>query len=193
MKKQRRLQSPGDNPAPVHRLIKSIQLARVPERVHDKGQEAKGVEVCRVRCGPAAEQDVEPDAEIHQRDQAHAGVECCIGTVENDRNVEADAMPRDHIADRPIHLGLELLTGQSGNLGGRPLIGREQKIARLDARAFPSRVRGDTLRLQHPLRLHPPNTVGRLLETLLLLEVHRGEKNGCGGQQRQPNGDHTNL
>ena len=136
VQEESRLQRAGDDVAPVHHLVEQVELARVEERVHHEGREAKDVEVQRVGRGPAAEEDIEADAEVDQRDQPEAGIDAAVRGFQDDGNIDAEAVPGDDVVRGAVNLGAEELADQRSNARDFLLVDREQQIALLDAGAL---------------------------------------------------------
>ncbi len=65
------------------------RLAGVLEGVEDEGGQAEDEEVGGFGGGPAAEEDVQADAEVDQGDEAEAVVDGAVGGVEVDLDGEA--------------------------------------------------------------------------------------------------------
>src|SRR5262249_24808405 len=64
---------PEDNP------IEGVQLACVMERVKDERNQAEDIKVGRLGRRPAAEQYIQPDAQIDQGNQSHALMQGVVG------------------------------------------------------------------------------------------------------------------
>ena len=97
MQEQRRLQHPGDDVAPVDRPVEVVQLAGVLERIRDERDQAENVEMRGAWRRPAAQQNVNTDAQINQGNQPQRIVQGAVGRNQNDVGIE-----RHRIADQRI-------------------------------------------------------------------------------------------
>ena len=97
VEKQGRLQHSGSDVAPINRPIEIVQLAGVLEGIGNEGDEAENVEMRGTGSGPAAQQDVEADAEIDKRNQPQPVVERPLGGNKNDAGIEWNRLPEQGI------------------------------------------------------------------------------------------------
>ncbi len=88
MKKERGLESRGCQVSPIDGLVKAIEHAGVLEGVENERHEAEDVEVGGLRGGPAAEQDIDANAEIGERDETESVVARSIEWLKDDRDLE---------------------------------------------------------------------------------------------------------
>src|SRR5205807_9563570 len=88
VQEQRGLQHSGGDVAPIDCPVEIVELAGVLEGIGDERDEAKDVEVRGTGGGPAAQQDVEDDAEIDERNQPQPVIERTLGGNENHAGVK---------------------------------------------------------------------------------------------------------
>jgi hypothetical protein len=91
MEEQCRLQYPRDDIAPQDGPVKIVQLAGVLEGIGDERDQTKNVEVRGTGSGPAAEQDVDANAEVNERNQAQPVIQGAVRG--NEDTLESSVTP----------------------------------------------------------------------------------------------------
>src|SRR4030095_17129944 len=74
MQEQSGLQQPSDNVRPVDRPVEYVEFPCELKRVKDERYQAKNIEVRGFGRGPAAQENIESNAEVNERDQSEADV-----------------------------------------------------------------------------------------------------------------------
>src|ERR1017187_2802078 len=97
VQEQRRLQKPGHDVRPVNDPVEVVELASVVKRIKNERHQAENVEMSALGCSPAAQQDVQPNPEINQRNQAQTEVQGAIGRGENQGRFDRDALAHQGI------------------------------------------------------------------------------------------------
>ncbi len=178
VQEQRRLQQPRDDVRPVNDPVEVVQLAGVVERVEDERDQAENVEVRALGRGPAAQQDVKADAEIHQRDQPQPGIERAVRRRQNQWSFQRDALPHNRVGRlRPDADAIKLLL-KATDVVYLVIVNRNQHVPGLDAGLLAGPVGVDALGLQLAVLLYPPDAIvwGDILA--VLLEIDTGENDG---------------
>src|ERR1700691_2467653 len=83
MQEKSRLQHSGTDVAPVDCPVEIVQLAGVLEGIGNERDEAENVEVRRAGSSPAAQQNVESNAEVNECDQPQPVVERTLRRNQN--------------------------------------------------------------------------------------------------------------
>ncbi len=133
VQEQRRLQHSGGDVAPIDDPVEIVQLAGVLEGISDERDETENIEVRRAGSGPAAQQDVEPDAKIDERNQSQPVVERAFRGNQNHAGIERHRLPEQGIRGLgPDAVAVELALQPGQVLNFLPVDGN-QLVARLDA------------------------------------------------------------
>jgi hypothetical protein len=149
--------------------------------------------VRRPRSGPAAEQNIKPDAQVDQRNQPQPIVERTLGRNQNYAGIQGDRVPQERICRlRPDAIPVELAL-QSGGVLHILAIHRNQLIARLNATSGTGTVRIDSIGRKPAILFHPPNPIIGHSGFQLRLEVEPGKHHRSHRQQEQDNGNKSNL
>ncbi len=183
VEKQGGLQNPGGDVAPIDRPVEIVQLAGVLERIGNEGDEAENVEVGGAGSGPAAQQDVEADAEIDERNQPQPVVERTLRGNQNDAGIERDRLPEQGIRGfRPDAGAVELALQSRHILDILPVDGN-QLVAGFNAASCPWSVGIDPVGSEVPALLDPPDAVVGNQELPLGVEIEAGEDDRSHGQK----------
>src|SRR5580700_3730671 len=126
VQKQGWLQHACGNVAPINRPVEIVQLARVFERVGNEGDEAENIEVRGSGSSPAAQQDVEADAQIDQSNQPQPVVEGALRRNQDDAGIKWDRLPEQGIGGLgPDAVTVELALESRNILDFLPVDGKE--------------------------------------------------------------------
>ncbi len=180
--------------APVDDPIEGVELGGVFEGIQNKRDEAEDVKVGRLGRRPAPEENVDSDAEVDQSDEAQTLVDGAVCGLEDDLYVEFGGALLDRtyglsgLKDRIGGVGpdaaAEGLADEGSQPVGWPVVDAYEDVAFAYSGALTGRVGGNTARpVDPPWSFNPPDAVGRNVEAVLTLEVHRGEH--ASGQRRQ--------
>ncbi len=191
MQEQGRLQQPGGNVAPVDRPVKLVQLSGEFEGVKDERDQAKNIEMGRTRRRPAPQQNIKPDAEIDQGDEAQPVVERTLGRNQDHGGVERHGLPYQGISSlRPCAHAVDL-----AHPGGRVLhvmlVDRGQVVASPNTGLLAGAVWLHAVGYQAtvvPRLLHPPDAVRGNLELSFFLEIDPGQDDRSRGQKDEQAG-----
>ena len=193
MQEQRWLQQPGHHVRPVNDPVKVVQFAGVVEGVEDERHQTENVEVCALGCGPASQQDVQPNPEVHQRDHSQTVVQSAVGRRQNQRSFNWDTLADQRVGGlrpdpRAVKLPLE-----PADVGDRASVNREQQVAFFDAGLLAWAVDVDPLGLEMVATLDPPDAVVGNLDFAIFLEVDPGKDDRRYAQQRNHNEQKSRL
>src|SRR5258708_2898553 len=196
VQKQRWLQQPGRNVAPVDDPVKLVQFPGELEGVKDERNQAEDVEVCGTRRWPASQQDVKPDAQVDQGNEPQPEVQRALAGNQDDRCIQRDRLPYQGISRlRPRAYPVNLPDPGGGVLYVM-LVDRSQPIAcpnaGLFARAVWLHAVGEQAAVVSGL-FHPPNTIRWNLEFSFFLEIDPGQNYCSRGQKNQQAGCKADL
>ena len=196
MQKQSRLQQPGGNVAPIDRPVKLVQLSGELEGVKDERNQAENIEMRGTRRRPAPQQNIKPDAQVDQRDEAQPVIQRAFGRNQNHRRIQRDGLPHQRISrlrPRPYPVNL---SHPGGGVFHVMLVDRGQPVAHPNAGFIAGAVRFHSLGYHAAVAsrlFHPPNAVGGNLEVGFLLEVNPGKDDRSRGQKDQQTGCKADL
>lgn len=88
VKEECRLECLRSHVSPIDKPVKGARFAGGSEAVEDEGSKAEDVEMNGLWGGPAAEENVDADAKVDQRDEAKTLIDGAVFGFENDLNVE---------------------------------------------------------------------------------------------------------
>ncbi len=196
------LKGRGEDVAPVDHPVEGIELAGVVEGVEDERDQTEDEEMEGLRGRPAAEEDVEADGEIDQRDDALNLVDAAVGGLENDLNVElGDALevvlarqgPEDGVGGvGPDAVVIDdVLEGRDAR--GGVVVDGDEDVSLADAGALAGGVGGDAGGAEAVLGLDPTDAVGGDVEVVLVGEIDAGEDTDRKGGDCEGNGQNTSL
>src|SRR5579862_8761715 len=193
MQEQRRLQQPRRDVGPEDDPIEVVQLSGVVERVKDERDQAENVKVRALRRGPAAQQDVNTDTQVHQRNYAQRQKQRAIRGGEDERSFKGNAVAHQRISRlRPDTHRVEL-TLESADVSDVLALNGYQAVAGLDAGLLSGTVGLDPLRFQLTAGLDPPNPVVRRNIFTIFLKIYPGKDHGRGAGQHQDDSDKARL
>ena len=191
VQKERRLKRLRRHVAPVDEPVEAARFAGGSEAVKDKRDQTEDVEVDGLWSGPAAEQDIDADAEIDQRDESKPLIDGAVFGFENYLDVQLScAMQIDRLRnrakDRVSGMGPDAaakhLPGERGNTRGRLVVNADENVAGTYAGPMARGDRWNTFGPEPGGRLDPPDPISRDVESALPIEVHGRENTGGDGR-----------
>ena len=183
VEKQGWLQNSGGDVAPINDPVEIVQLAGVLERIGNERDDAENVEMRRPGSGPAAQQDVESDAEIDQRNQPQPVVERALGRNQNDAGIQWDRLPEQGIVGFRPDAGSVELALQSRHILDILPVDRHQLVAGFNAASCPGTVGIDPVGGEVSALFYPPDAVVGNQELPLGVEIEASENDRSHGQQ----------
>ncbi len=193
MEKERRLQGGRRNIAPIDDPVEIREPVGVFKGIEDERRQAEKIEVGGAGRGPAAEEDIEPDPEIDQRDKAEALVQAVVGRIENDWVFNTYATPLDGVGRRSVRFGAKHLPIEAGYMLRRVPVGFDEHIADCDAGFLAGAAGQHTVGAKAPVALKPRHSIDRGLLFRLLREVDPGENNRGQSEKGQQNNRDSSL
>src|SRR5665213_296995 len=199
VQEERGLESCGYVVAPQDPEVESVQLSGDLEGVEREGGQAEDVEVGGFRGRPAAEENVEADGEVDQRDEAE---DLVVGTVvvgagfEDDLDGEGGFLAVGGGAGNGVFCGgkdAAPIDGADGvgEVGGRLAVDRDDDVAFADAGAVGGRSRGDGVDEEAAGGFGHAGAVGGGIEAEVLRQVRRRQPDNAQGEQGKQDGDET--
>ena len=168
VEEERGLEEGREDFRPVDDLVEGVEFAGVLEGVEDEGGEAEDVEVGGFGCGPAAEEDVEADAEVDEGDEAEAVVDGTVGGLEDNFDGELWRAGSEGagvggsgdgvggLAEDAVAKDLALI---GGDTGGEAVIDGLKDVSGADSGALAGGVGGDLGGAEAAGGFSPPDAV----------------------------------
>src|SRR5271157_1429929 len=178
MQEKRRLQQPGHHVRPVDDPVKVVELAGVVERVKDERHQAEHIEVSALGSGPAAQQDVQSNAEVDKCDQPQTAIQRSISRSQNQWGFDGNFLAYQRVGGLGPDTGAIQLPLQATYVANVTAIHRNQQGSFLDAGLFARAVDVHPLCAQVSALFHPPHAVVRGEVLAVLLEVNPSENDG---------------
>jgi len=154
------------------------------------------------RCGPAPEQDIDPDAKVDESDKPQSLIDGPVLRLQNHLDIEScravqiDRLrhgPEDGIGRMRPDSAVKHLATQRGNAWGRAIVHTDKNVAGPDSCTVPRRTRRHPFRFQAAVGLDPPNAIRWDVEPVFVLEVHCGQHTDRYGRQSEHDGQDPGL
>ncbi len=159
VQEQCRLQHPCNNVAPINNPVKVIEFPGVLKRIRDERDDAKNIEVCRTGRGPAAQQNVQTNSQINQRNEAEREIEGSVSRKKEDFGVQGNRIPDQRVRRVVPDARRVELPHQPRGILDFLAIYRDQLVIRFDSglRALPVWI--DAISDENAVVLNPPDAV----------------------------------